>query len=47
MPIRRTRLRTADYREQRLGGYELFQPKSAAVAVSLGEDDARTIDRQL
>jgi putative transposase len=25
VPIRRTRLRTADKREQRLGSYELFQ----------------------
>jgi putative transposase len=45
VPIKRTRLRTGDNREQRLGSYELFQRERAFAARRLGQDDARDFRR--
>ena len=47
VPIKRTRLRSGDNREQRLGSYELFQARRAFAARRLGQDDAGTFDAQL
>src|ERR1022692_3122688 len=47
VPIQRTRLRTPEHREQRLGSYELFQRKGADGARGVGQADARVVDAQL
>ena len=47
VPIRRTRLRTQDKREQRLGSYEMFQRGGPLQHGRLGQDDARALDAQL
>ena len=46
VPIRRTRLRSPENREQRLGSYE-FPAQCAAGARGVGQDDARAVDAQL
>jgi hypothetical protein len=45
VPIRRTRLRNQEKREQRLGSYELFQRSAGTRGV--GQDDARSVEAQL
>lgn len=47
VPIQRTRLRTKDKREQRLGSYELFQTQWASAAERVGQDDARPLHPEL
>ena len=47
VPIKRTRLRSGDNREQRLGSYELFQRSGPLQARRVGQDDARAFDAQL
>ena len=40
VPIKRTRLRSGDNREQRLGSYELFPARRTCAARRVGQDDA-------
>src|SRR2546428_3634612 len=47
VPIQRTRLRSPENREQRLGSYELFQRRGAVGARGLGQEDGWVVDAQL